>query len=270
MVIDGRQIASAIRASVRAALARAGTHLTLGILSVGGDGVTQQFVGIKKKSAEETGVALLEKTLPKTASTEDVVSAVTELISMTNGVIVQLPLPEAVDRAQVLAALPASHDVDCLGDEARAAFANGGPLLPPVVSAIKEILERFSVAVEGKKVVVIGKGILVGEPAAAWFLQQGAVVTTLDEHDNVPVHTQNADIIVSGAGHPGLLKPGMIRDGVVLFGAGTSESGGKIMGDADLACAEKASLATPVPGGIGPVAVAKIFENLLICNSIPL
>lgn len=270
MVIDGRQIANDIRVNIRAALARTNPDMVLGILSVGGDGVTKQFVGIKKKSADDVGVVLLERSLPRTASTEEVVEAVTELVSITNGVIVQLPLPETIDRTRVLSALPASHDVDCLGDEARTAFTKGGPLLPPVVGAMKEILERFSVAIEGKKAVVIGKGILVGAPAAAWLTRQGAVVTALDEHDDVATHTENADIIVLGAGHPGLLKPDMIRDGVILFDAGTSESGGKIIGDADPACAEKASLVTPVPGGVGPVAVAKIFENLLICNSIPI
>lgn len=270
MIIDGRQFANDIRVSVRVALARTNTHLALGILSVGGDGVTKQFVGIKKKTAEDIGVVLVERMLSKTASTEDVVSAVTELVPVTNGVIVQLPLPETVDRAQVLSILPASHDVDCLGDEARAAFKKGGPLLPPVVGAIKEILERFNVGIGGKKVVVIGKGVLVGEPAAVWFTQQGAVVAALDENDDIITHTKNADIVVLGAGHPGLLKPSMIQGGVVLFDAGTSESGGKIIGDADPACAEKASLMTPVPGGIGPVAVAKIFENLLVCKSIPI
>lgn len=270
MIIDGRQIANNIRANVRAALAGTHSQMTLGILSIGGDGVTKQFVGIKKKSADDIGVVLYERSLSETASTEEVIEIMAELVSRTNGVIVQLPLPETVDRKKVLSSLPASHDVDCLGDEARAAFTKGGPLLPPVVGAIREILERFSVAVEGKKVVVVGKGVLVGEPATAWLKRQGAVVTALDENDDVATYTHDSDIIVLGAGHPSLLKPSMIRDGVVLFDAGTSESGGKIIGDADPACAEKASLVTPVPGGIGPIAVAKIFENLLICNSVPI
>lgn len=269
MLIDGRHIGADVRSRVATALARSKKRLVLGVLSVGTDAVAEQFIRIKKKAADDVGVSVVENVLTKDMDTDSVFRALADLIVQTSGVVVQLPLPASVDRARIFSALPASHDVDCLGDEARASFEHGGPLMPPVVSAFKEILERYSVAVAGKSVAVIGKGVLVGEPAAKWFSQQGATVMSLDEEDDISANTRSADIIVLGAGHPGLLKPDMMKQGAVVLDAGTSESGGKIVGDADLACAEKASLLTPVPGGVGPVAVAKIFENLLICNSIP-
>ncbi|GMU74424.1 MAG: bifunctional protein FolD [Candidatus Campbellbacteria bacterium] len=269
MLIDGRHIGADVRNKVATAFAHSKKNLTLGVLSIGGDAVTEQFIRIKKKAADAIGIPVIDVALPEEVSTDDVLRALTDLIARTNAVVVQLPLPAHVDRARIFSALPASHDVDCLGDEARASFENGGPLLPPVVAACKEILERYSVAVAGKSVVVVGRGVLVGAPAAKWFSRQGAAVNVLDENDSIAVYTQSADIIVLGAGHPGLLKPDMIQKGVVVLDAGTSESGGRVIGDADPACAEKALLLTPVPGGVGPVAVAKIFENLLICNSIP-
>jgi methylenetetrahydrofolate dehydrogenase (NADP+)/methenyltetrahydrofolate cyclohydrolase len=103
----------------------------------------------------------------------------------------------------------------------------------------------------------------VGIPAAAWFEEQGSEVVLVDKQSDVAKAVAEADIVVLGAGEPGLLTPQMVKEGVVVLDAGTSESSGKLVGDADEAVLEKARLFTPVPGGIGPVAVAMIFKNLL-------
>lgn len=269
MLVDGKKIAEDIRRSVRTALSDSGRKLSLSVISVGGDAVTQQFVGIKKKIAEDVGIILTYTVFPHETTTEELCDAIAVAVISSNGIIVQLPLPAHIDRVKVFETIPASHDVDCLGNEARGEFEKGtSPLLPPVVSAIQEIVERHSIAVVGKKVVVVGRGMLVGAPVATWFTNSGAHVVSVDKHDDIASYTKDADIIVLGAGHPYLLKPDMIQSGVVVFDAGTSEDGGKIVGDADPTCAQKTALLTPVPGGIGPIAVAKIFENLLICTSI--
>jgi methylenetetrahydrofolate dehydrogenase (NADP+)/methenyltetrahydrofolate cyclohydrolase len=136
--------------------------------------------------------------------------------------------------------------------------------MPPVAAAMKTILERAGIAVKGLRAAVVGNGWLVGEPCAAWLAQQGAAVTVLtrDSADFTSALAA-ADIIVSGAGSPGLIKPGMVKQGVVIIDAGTSESNGAIVGDADPACADIASVFTPVPGGVGPVAVACLFQNAI-------
>ncbi|MCR4274740.1 MAG: bifunctional 5,10-methylenetetrahydrofolate dehydrogenase/5,10-methenyltetrahydrofolate cyclohydrolase [Candidatus Campbellbacteria bacterium] len=267
MLINGKEIAEDICSRVQKILSKTNTHLSLGVVMVGNDVVMEQFVRIKKRVAESVGVTLTEHRFSKEITTQELVRAVQDIITESNSIIVQLPLPQHIDFKKIQNVIPASHDVDCLGTQARNAFERGdSPLLPPVVGAIKEILERYSIEVAEKHVVVVGKGILVGEPVAVWMSQWGAHVVSLDDQDVVAEHTHKADIIVLGAGAPHFLKPDMVKNGVVILDAGTSESGGKVVGDADPTCADKASLMTPVPGGIGPIAVAMLFKNLLICS----
>ena len=129
--------------------------------------------------------------------------------------------------------------------------------------AVVEILQRKNVHIEGARTVIVGAGRLVGAPSA-WLLRKlGADVSMFTLQEGSIDDLKNADIIVSGAGNPGFIKPEHIKEGVALIDAGTSELNKKIAGDADPACAEKASVFTPVPGGVGPVAVAMIFRNLL-------
>ncbi len=157
----------------------------------------------------------------------------------------------------MLKAVPPSHDIDVLNPLTTT-------VLSPVVGAIKEILKLHEVPVFEKHVVVVGSGKLVGRPVAAWFMEQGSSVSivTRDTSDIV-FYTKNADIIVLGAGSPRMLTPDMIKEGVVILDAGTSEDGGVLAGDADPACAEKASLFTPVPGGVGPITVAVLLRNVV-------
>lgn len=268
MLVNGKEIAAEVSARVREEFAQRTARSVLQVIMVGSDAVTEQFVRIKKRVADSVGVELVERRFPAVISTEALVTEIQNSVSAGDGIIVQLPLPEHIDVKKIQSVIPASHDVDCLGTQARRAFEEGNSvLLPPVVGACKEILSRAGVDVAGKNAVVIGKGILVGAPSAVWLSQWGANVVALDEHDFLEIYSKKADIIVLGAGVPHLLKPDMIKDGVVILDAGTSESGGKVVGDADPSCAEKAALLTPVPGGIGPVAIAKIFENLLVCTS---
>jgi methylenetetrahydrofolate dehydrogenase (NADP+)/methenyltetrahydrofolate cyclohydrolase len=132
-----------------------------------------------------------------------------------------------------------------------------------VAGAVAEVLERHHVDVTGKKTVVVGAGKLVGKPVASMLAEMGAEVSVVTSTEGSLEELKTADIVVLGAGSPGFVKPDMLKEGVVLIDAGTSESNGKLAGDADPSCAEVASVFTPVPGGIGPLAVAMIFKNLL-------
>lgn len=230
--------------------------VTLGLLVMSPDFAAEKFLTIKRTLAESLGVQIEETKVDPDAKTADVQKALAELVAKVDGVIVQLPLPAHVDTEAVLSAIPASHDVDGIG---------GGKetMLPPVVGAIAEILAHESQLLFGKKVVIVGKGRLVGEPASRWFKEQGSNVVLLEKGDDVAAATIDADVVVLGAGSPGLLTPEMVKDDVVILDAGTSEVAGKLAGDADPALEQKARLFSPVPGGIGPVAVAVIFKNLL-------
>lgn len=247
MIVNGKDIAEEVYAALPS------RQLTLGILVGESNTVIDSFVRIKERAAERLGVSLVRSELAGGATTADAVDAVRALAEKADGIIVQLPLPSSIDVDAVLAAIPPEKDVDGIS---RAPIVR-----PPVAEAIAEILVRSAVDPKGKQVAVIGSGRLVGMPVAALLAMHGAEVTIIQKGDSLTPLFES-DIIVSGAGEPGLIRPEHVKDGVVLIDAGTSEAGGKVKGDADPACAEKASIFTPVPGGVGPIAVAMIFKNL--------
>ena len=253
MIVDGKAIAESTMeelARKRSAFSRT-PHL--GIVVARGNAATDSFVRIKERAAAQLNVELVREELSQDATTEAVIAAVERLGRTCDGVIVQLPLPSPIDTDGVLAALPAQVDVDALG--------TSPVVYAPVAEAMLEIFARHDVEVRGKKAAVVGQGRLVGVPCSRALSKAEADVEVFGEGDSLDALLR-ADIIVSGAGVPGLIKPDMIREGVVLIDAGTSEQGGKLAGDADPACADKTSVFTPVPGGVGPIAIAMIFKNL--------
>lgn len=254
MIVDGRELRNTIAEELRTAL-RAGflRQPKLLVVRVGEDPVISQFVKQKRIFAERIGVAFELKMFPGDASTEEVIEAVKN--SDADGVVVQLPLPAGIDTEKVLAAIPQAKDVDALSPR---------PIVNATVAgAVEEILDRNDIEVHGMKAVVVGKGKLVGIPVGLWLESEGAEVLYVDKATkNIGEITKSADLIVCGAGVPGLIKPDMVREGVVLIDAGTSESAGVVRGDCDPLCAEKAKLFTPVPGGVGPVTIAILFKNL--------
>ena len=265
MIINGTTLAKDIKDQLALELALLSHPPTLGFVRSGDDLVAKKFVGMKARTAAELGISVVEVLLPSDADTEAAVAAVREVASKTDGMIVQMPLPAGrqglpdIDSGAVIAAIPLKKDVDAMGAR------SGTLVLTPVVGAIAHILNTYKGEsfVKGKKVVVVGQGKLVGAPAAAWLKAQGAEVSVVTRGSgDLTEQLQEADIVVLGAGVPSMVTPDMLKPGVVLLDAGTSEAGGTLRGDADVACAEVASLFTPVPGGIGPVAVAMIFKNL--------
>ena len=240
MIVDGKEIAEDVLRALEAERSAFGV-LTLGIVVSEGDKATESFVKIKTRLAERLGVVIVRCTPAEISKA-----------LACDGVIVQLPIP---DSETLLAAVPPQKDVDALGLS---------PIVhSPVAEAVAEILARTGVNVSGKKSVVVGAGRLVGAPVAALLRELGATVSVITQTEGSLGERADADIVVLGAGKPGLVKPEMLKQGVALIDAGTSESSGKLAGDADPACAEAASVFTPVPGGVGPVAVAMIFKNLL-------
>lgn len=262
MIFNGRKFAAERLVQLREERAAFGA-LRLGIVVAASDPVTASYVRIKEKNARALDVELMRFPISGHASQEEAEAAVREA-NGCDGTIVQLPLPPGLDVERVIAAIDSERDVDVISPKAAALFASGThPIMPPVASAINEIIDAYTIQIEGKRAVVVGKGRLVGAPAFHLLTMRGADVQALDQSDVVSAHTRDADIIVLGAGVPSLLGADMVKNEVVVFDAGTSESGGAIVGDASPAVAEKASFFTPVPGGIGPVEVAEIFANLL-------
>lgn len=246
MIVDGKEIAREILARTKERATALGHAPRVVAITGSETPATRSYLAIKKRKALDAGCVFETREVGSDTSDAD-------------AVIIQLPL-EGAD----LESIPLEKDADVLSKVAREKFERGeaGALLPPVVAAIKEIFDLYEIDVKDKKAVVVGEGWLVGRPAATWLGQQGAEVTVVNSKTvDLAAALRAADIIISGAGVPGLIKSGMIHQGLALIDAATSESNGIIAGDADPECASKCSLFTTVPGGVGPIAVACLFEN---------
>lgn len=265
MLVDGKKIANEIYEDIKASLVIPSSHPCLTVFACAPNPETRKYMELKKKRASELGFDMLVIELDSQITTKEAVEAIQSSIKSGEGVIVQLPFPAQVDVDQVLSAIPKELDVDNInyaGEDTE--------VLPPVVGAIAEITSRHKVDFAGKNVVVVGRGRLVGRPAAFWAEAQNAVVTAIDKTTaNSDDILRKADIIITGAGVPGLIVPDKIKEGAVIFDAGTSEEGGELRGDVDPACASKCSLLTPVPGGIGPITIAVLLRNLVLLSQSP-
>lgn len=222
---------------------------------------SQSYIRIKSKIAEELGVAYDIKEF-------DPSSYKTVFKEGYDAIVIQLPLKEGVDIDKVFNSLPAKLDIDMLGSEAKTKFLQGETeRMPPVAAAVDEILRRELVDLDGKNILILGKGRLVGEPVAMMLEQRLIPYHTVSKESpggEIDESIKAADVIISGIGVPHFIKPQMLRPGVVLIDLGTSEEGGKLSGDADPECESVSSIFTPVPGGAGPITVACLFRNLFL------
>ena len=271
MKIDGKFIAHKIQERLKKRIYETGLKLSLGIIVAHETPAINQFVTLKQRFGKAIHVNV---DILKLGTTEQDDEHLLELILHStrkyDGIILQLPIPHNFTLSSILNILPFTHDVDVIGNTAYQQFKEKTlPFLPPVIGAFSEIFHEIGERVTGKKVLVIGDGRLVGAPSAVWAKRLGAFVTVATkETENLNELCLDADIILSGAGVPGLVKPDMIKDGVIILDAGSGEKAGKIVGDADPSCADKASYFTPTPGGIGPITVAKVFENLIALDDL--
>lgn len=258
-LIDGRKIAQDIFTDTAALVKKLDKTPVLVAITCAPNFETQKYLEMKKRKAAEVGISLRVVELPAEATTADAVNCIKAVSAEAEGIVVQLPLPSHIDRETVLRAVPTNLDPDGFSYDGSA-----DTCLPPVVGVIKEILEIEDISVADKKVVVLGQGRLVGAPAAVWLKNIGADVQVLLEtdtnHDSV---IKQADIIISGIGQPNFITPDMVKPGVVVLDAGTSEDGGVLVGDVHPAVAQVASLFTPVPGGIGPITIALLLRNVV-------
>lgn len=266
MIIDGKKIAGEIRDAVRSEIAGMNRSPRLDIVYAGENPVIDVFIRIKKRMADEAGAMIVEHRFPESISPDKLQAEIARIGAMEecDGLVVQLPLPKDIPADAILAEIPAKKDVDVLSRKAFERFARAeSEIFPPVAGAVKEILDREKISLGGKRVVVLGRGRLVGEPIIAWLKREGVEpevgTSTSDTRDLLA----GADIVISGVGIPGLIKPDMLKEGAILIDAGTSEQAGKTAGDADPSCAERCSVFTPVPGGVGPITVAILFRNLV-------
>lgn len=267
MIINGRKIASEILQELKPKLAN--KSLRLAAILVGDDPDLEKFVEAKAKAAQEIGVEFSIYQFPKEIDTDELIKRIKEISAITDGALVELPLPAHIDRQAVLDAIPVEKDVDVLSGQAqRSYFENKSPINPPSVEALKIVLEKNNIDVKGKKACIFGHGFLIGKPIKHWLELNGAQVSVVEIDTKDPKQvSKEADIIISGVGKPGLVRSDMVKDGAVVIDFGYGKKDGKMVGDVDFnSVAPKASLITPVPGGMGPILVATVLKNLIALN----
>lgn len=259
MIVDGKKIAADIYVSVANEVAALKTAPVLAAITCAPNFETQKYLALKKRKAQEVGIVLRVIELPEQVTTEEAVACVKQVAAEVDGVVVQLPFPIHIDREVVLAAVPIDKDPDGFS------YATvSDACVPPVVGAIKEIASYYHIPLTEKNVLVLGQGRLVGAPAVRFLRQAGAEVVVSNEGDTDQVaKLRAADIVVSGVGQPHFITPDKVKPGVVVFDAGASEDGGVMVGDVHPEVASLAALFTPVPGGIGPITVALLLQNVL-------
>lgn len=258
MIIDGKAIAQELLEETRRTASLLPHTPSFAALAVAPSGATESYLRIKYRLAAQAGINMEVITPDNSITTQELVELMQK--DVHDALIVQLPLPQHIDQAAVLDVIPPEKDADVLSPITR----SQGMLMHPIAAAIGEIFARAGVEVAGKSIVVIGNGWLVGQPVTAWLTRRGVSVTVVTKESmDVEAVCRNADILIAGAGVPGLVTSSMVKVGAVVIDVGTSELGGSIAGDVAPEVVECASVFTPVPGGVGPIAVACLMKNVV-------
>jgi methylenetetrahydrofolate dehydrogenase (NADP+)/methenyltetrahydrofolate cyclohydrolase len=275
--IDGKAIAANVRASVADAVKQLPAQPALAVVLVGDDPASQIYVASKGKATIEAGMRSIEIRLPKETTQDELLARVAALSADPDidGILVQLPLPKHISEAAVLATLDPLKDVDGLTEASAGKLVLGKPGLrpcTPVGCVILAKTERPDLA--GANVVVIGRSILVGKPAALLFLEQNATVTIAHSKTrDLKMVCRGADILVAAVGRPEMVRRDWVRPGAIVIDVGTNrvpapekgEGKTKLVGDVHFKEAiEVAAAVTPSPGGVGPMTIACLLRNTVL------
>ncbi len=279
-IIDGKQVAQTMREELKQQvedLKKQGIVPGLGVILVGEDPASQSYVRAKERACEKLGIYSDDNRLPAETQQQDLIALIGRMNNdpKINGILVQLPLPKHLDESQVLLAINPDKDVDGFHPMNIGKMVAGQKaFLPCTPHGVVQLLQRSGVTIEGSHVVIVGRSNIVGKPLANMLIQKApggnATVTVCHTRTrDLRFHTLQADILVAAAGRPNTITADMVKDGAVVIDVGVnrvddagSEKGYRLVGDVDFeAVKEKASLITPVPGGVGPMTITMLLFN---------
>jgi len=279
-IIDCKQVSAQVREELKQEVARLkqrGIVPGLGVILVGDDPASESYVTGKERACDEIGIYSDDNRLPASASQKEVLLLVHRMNKDPDihGILVQLPLPKHIKEGEVMLAIDPAKDVDGIHPMNVGRMVLGGrAFLPCTPHGIVQLLVRSGVKIEGSHVVIVGRGNLVGKPLANMLIRKNAtgnatvtVCHTLTK--DLAYYTRQADILIAAAGNPKTITADMVKDGVVVVDVGvnrvpdaTKKAGYRLVGDVDFeAVKEKASLITPVPGGVGPMTITMLLYN---------
>jgi len=279
-IIDGKKIAADIRNELKAEVEKLkakGIIVGLGVILVGQDPASVSYVTAKEKACGEIGIYSDDNRLPENTSEKQLLELISRMNKdpKINGILVQLPLPKHIDEQKILLAVDPAKDVDgfhpiCVGKM----VTGQKTFLPCTPNGVVQLLLRSGVKLEGAEVVIVGRSNIVGKPLANMLMQKSpagnATVTICHTRTkDIAAHTKRADIVIAAAGKPNTITADMIKDGAVVIDVGinriadsTKKNGFRLVGDVDFeGVSKKASLITPVPGGVGPMTITMLLYN---------
>ena len=277
-VISGKEVAADVRAKVKDAVEGLPGQPTLAVVLVGEDPASQVYVRNKVRQTEECGMRSLHHHLPKDATQFEVENLISDLNAddEVDGILLQLPLPKGLNESAAIEKIDPAKDVDGLTEASAGRLTLGKPGLRPCTPTGCVILAKRALGddLSGKHVVVIGRSILVGKPAALLFLAENCTVTIAHSRTrDLPEVCRTADIVVPAVGRPEMVKGDWLKPGACVIDVGINrvpapEKGDgktKLVGDADYdSCAAVAGSITPVPGGVGPMTIACLLRNTVL------
>ena len=273
-IIDGKVLAQQIEGEVRSGVEslESGRGVTPGLATilVGDDPASKMYVRLKHKACERVGIRAEDFLLPAETSQKELFALIDTLNKNrdVHAILLQLPLPKHLSPQEAMEAIAPAKDADgfhpynmgklMIGDEG---------LVPCTPHGVIRALEEYNVPIKGKNVVIIGHSNVVGKPMAAMFLNRDATVSVCHVFtDDLNRYTLGADILVVAAGVKHLIKADIVKEGVVIFDVGITKEENGVCGDVDFEnVIKKASLLTPVPGGVGPITIAMLMKHVLMC-----
>jgi len=279
-LISGTDIAGEIYGEIKeriSVLRDKGVVPGLAVVMVGDDPASQIYVNAKEKKCRELGIRSESIHLSDNITEEQLLSKVRYLNSdpLTHGYLIQLPLPEHMDTDRIINAIDPKKDVDCFHPENVGRMLIGDHhFLPATPGGVKQMLIRSGVDTKGKHIVVVGRSNIVGKPMAALMIQKGTDATVTVVHSkskDLTDMTRQADILIAAIGRPCFIKADMVKEGAVIIDVGTNRiedpsapKGTRLVGDVDFDdVKDKVSMITPVPGGVGPMTICMLMDNVV-------
>ena len=267
-IMDGLTVSLKIKEEIKKEIINNKYTPTLCVIQIGDNKASNVYIKNKKKACDDVGIRFEHIKFNETISEELVINEIKRLnddISV-NGILVQLPLPIGFDEGNIINSINPLKDVDGL------TYENVGNLVLENDSLVSctplgviELLKAYEVELESKNVCIIGRSNLVGKPLIQLLLKENASVSICHSKTlNIKDYTKNADILIVAAGHPNLVTKDMVKDGAIVVDVGINKEGNVLCGDVSFEeVSKKASLITPVPGGVGPMTVACLLKNVI-------
>lgn len=268
MILDGKKLRDELLVQYKKKIKEEKLNITLAIILVGNNEASKLYIKNKKKYCTEVGIKVDKYLLDEDTSEEVLINLIKDLNEdeEVTGIILQSPVPDGIDFDKCSGMILPSKDVDGFTkDNVYNLYLNKKSILPCTVKGIIKLLEYYNIEINGKNVAIIGRGNIVGKPLAMALENRNATVSLLhSKTKDLKMFTKDADIVVVACGIPKLLKKEMIKEGSVVIDVGISRVDGKIVGDIDFDNIKDIALfVTPNPGGIGPMTIAMIIDNLI-------